>query len=130
MQLLKHQRPVVLHQVVRLFLQKVPAFVAHFAVKSRQLFLGTVASMAAFLPACNLLVSAPYLLFCIAVKTRIFDEDSITKCRKRNDDKINANLFFRWMEGHGRVKLILGSENSIPLVALSRSEEHTSELQS
>src|SRR3989442_8585989 len=117
MQLLKHQRPVVLHQVVRLFLQKIPSFIACFAVESRQLFLGTVASMATFLATCNLLVSVPYFLFGIAVKTRIFDEGSIREGRKRIDAKINANLFFRWMERQRGVKFILSGQNGVPLLS-------------
>jgi hypothetical protein len=79
-------------------MQKVPASMAHFAIESGQVFLGTLAPVTAFFAPMELLMCDLDLLFGVLIVPWIRNLRAIGEHRKGFHTQVNADGFFGGME--------------------------------
>src|SRR6266446_1364100 len=119
LQVLKHQRAILLDQFARGFVQEITASVAHLAKHPRQGFLGSVTATGAFLAPVNRAMSFLDLRFCTTIVARVGNLGAIGKHGKGFDSQVDSHDFLTGVEGHGWIKLVLRDDDGIPLVAFS-----------
>ncbi len=119
LQILKHKRAILIHQLPRGLVEEITASVTYFAVEPGQGFLGTLSTTGALLASMDQPMRLFDVLFCVPIEAWVGNLGAIGEHGKGGDAQVNAYLFLRWMEGHGWSELILCGEHRIPLLTFS-----------